>query len=56
MAKFHVAGKLVIELGILVEAETAEEAREIAEVTDLDEWVEATDDFEIFYVGPWEEK
>lgn len=55
MSKFHVVGKLVVELGIVVEAETADEARDIAENIDLDNgWTEVTDDFDIFYVGPWE--
>ena len=54
MGKFQVTGKLVVELGILVEAEDAEEARQIAEDIDLDNgWIEVQDDFEIFDVSPW---
>ena len=54
MPKFQVTGKLTVELGILVEAEDADEAATIAENIDLDNgWVEVTDDFEIFDVSLW---
>jgi len=54
MPKFQVTGKLTVELGILVEAEDADEAAAIAENIDLDNgWTEVTDDFEIFDVSPW---
>ena len=53
MAKFHVVGKLQVELGIIVEAEDENSAQLIAEEIDLSEWVEVNDEFEVSYVGPW---
>ena len=55
MAKFHVVGKLQVELGIIVEAEDENSAQLIAEEIDLSEWVEVDDEFEVSYVGPWVE-
>ena len=52
MAKFHVVGKLQVELGIIVEAEDENSAQLIAEEIDLSEWVEVDDEFEVSYVRP----
>jgi hypothetical protein len=55
MAKYQVQGKLFVEFGMVVEADSEEEARGIAEETDLDSggWVEVQDDFEVTWVGLW---
>lgn len=56
MAKWHISGVEKVRMGIVVEANSAEEAREIAEEMDMDQWKDGGDyDFEIDYVGPWEE-
>ena len=56
MAKWHVSGVESSRWGILVEADTAEEAMAIAEETELDDWTDGGDyEFVIDHVSPWED-
>lgn len=54
MARWHVSGVEKVRMGILVEAETAEQAQEIAEEIDMDQWADGGEyEFEIDHVSPW---
>lgn len=54
MAKWHVSGVERVRMGVLVEADSADEAREKAEEIDMDKWTDGGDyDFEIDFVEPW---
>ena len=56
MAKWHVSGVEKVRMGILVEADSAEEAKEKAEEIDIGEWTDGGDyEFEVDFVAPWEE-
>ncbi len=56
MAKWHVSGVESIRMGVLVEAESAAEAKEIAEEIDMDQWTDGGEyEFVIDHVSPWKE-
>jgi hypothetical protein len=56
MAKWHVSGVESVRMGVLVEAKSAEEAKEIAEEIDMDQWTDGGDYvFVIDHVSPWKE-
>ena len=56
MTKWHVSGVERSRLGILVEANSAEEAREIAEEIDVDQWTDGGEyEFEVDHVAPWDD-
>ena len=56
MAKWHISGVEKVRMGILVEADTAEQAQEIAEEIDMDQWTDGGEyEFEIDHVSPWKE-
>ncbi len=56
MAKWHVSGVESVRMGVLVEAESAAEAKEIAEEIDMDQWTDGGDyEFVIDHVSPWKE-
>ena len=56
MAKWHVSGVETNRLGILVEADSAEEAQELAEEIDMDQWADGGEyEFTVEHVSVWEE-
>ena len=56
MAKWHVSGVETNRLGILVEADSAEEAQELAEEIDMDQWTDGGEyEFPVDHVSLWEE-
>ena len=56
MAKWHVSGVETNRLGILVEADSAEEAQELAEEIDMDQWTGGGEyEFTVDHVSVWEE-
>ncbi len=56
MAKWHVSGVESVRMGVLVEAESAAEAKEIAEEIDMDQWTDGGEyEFVIDHVSPWKE-
>jgi hypothetical protein len=56
MAKWHVSGVETNRLGILVEADSAEEAQELAEEIDMDQWTDGGEyEFTVDHVSIWEE-
>jgi hypothetical protein len=56
MAKWHVSGVESVRMGVLVEAGSAEEAKEIAEEIDMDQWTDGGEyEFVIDHVSPWKE-
>lgn len=57
MAKWHVSGVESNRFGILVEANSAEEAQEIAEEIEMDQWTDGGDyEFVIDHVSLWDEE
>jgi hypothetical protein len=56
MAKWHVSGVETVRMGILVEADSAEEAQELAEEIDVDQWTDGGEyEFVVDHVSPWDE-
>lgn len=56
MAKWHVSGVETTRIGILVEAESAEEAQEKAEEIDIDQWTDGGEyEFVVDHISPWKE-
>jgi hypothetical protein len=57
MGKWHVSGIETVRMGIIVEANSALEAQEIAEETDMSEWTDGGDyEFVIDHVSLWEDE
>jgi len=53
--KWHVSGIESNRFGILVEANSEEEAKELAKDIDLNDWTDGGEnEFLIDFVGPWE--
>ena len=56
MVKWHVSGVETTRIGILVEAESAEEAQEKAEEIDIDQWTDGGEyEFVVDHISPWKE-
>jgi hypothetical protein len=57
MAKWHVSGIETARSGILVEANSAEEAKALAEEIDMEEWTDGGEwEFVIDHVSLWNEE